>query len=219
MKSIGQFLLLLLACLAFTMPAAAMDGGTGEDCKDEPDCNTPILIDLENDGIHLTGFDDPVWFDIDADGLPNRMAWTDRGEGFLALDRNGNGSIDHGGELFGDVTVLTDGTRASNGYQALAELDSSSFRGNGDSFLDSSDAAFGTLLVWTDANHDGVSQGDELETLKQAGIHRIGLGYREAQRADRHGNRFQFFGRAWASGPNGEVRPILTWDVAFLVER
>jgi hypothetical protein len=183
-------------------------------CVDHP---SPIIIDLENDGIHLTGLDDPVWFDIDADGKLELMSWTDRSEGLLALDRNGNGSIDDGGELFGTATRLANGTRASNGYVALAELDSWIFSGNGDGHLDSADAAFGSLRLWTDRNHDGISQPEELQTLAEAGIRRIDLDYRSSRRTDRYGNEFRFLGRAWKTGRNGVVRPVPTWDVFFLV--
>ena len=177
----------------------------------------PILLDTENDGIHLTGLNDPVWFDIDADGTADLMSWTDRSEGLLALDRNGNGSIDDGGELFGNATLLADGTRALNGYLALAELDSWPQGGNGDGAIDSADFPFGFLRLWTDRNHDGFSQPDELRTLTEAGIRRIGLDYRRSHRTDRYGNQFRFLGRAWQAGRHGTLRPILTWDVFFLV--
>jgi hypothetical protein len=185
---------------------------TGSTCVGHP---SPILIDLEDDGIHLTGLDDPVWFDIDADGAPDLMSWTDRSEGLLALDRNGNGTIDNGGELFGNVTRLSDGTKPLNGYQALAELDSWVFGGNGDGHLDAADRAFSSLLLWTDGNHDGISQLAELYTLNQAEIRRIDLEYRRSRRTDRYGNIFAFVGRAWKVVRNGGARPIRTWDVFF----
>jgi hypothetical protein len=183
-------------------------------CQDHP---SPILMDLENDGIHLTGLDDPVWFDIDADGAPDLLSWTNRSEGLLALDRNGNGVIDDGGELFGTATLLSDGTRALNGYIAMTELDSWVFSGNGDGHLDPADAAFISLSMWTDRNHDGTSQPEELQTLAQAGIRRIDLEYRSSRRTDRYGNEFRFLGKAWKAGRNGVVHPILTWDAFFLV--
>jgi len=183
-------------------------------CRDHP---SPILIDLENDGVHLTGLDDPVWFDITADGKLDLISWTDRSEGLLALDRNGNSKIDDGSELFGNATRLANGTRATNGYQALAELDSPIFGGNGDGHIDSADAAFSSLRLWVDRNHDGISQPEELLTLAQAGIGRIGLEYRRSPRTDRYGNQFRFVGRAWKKGPNGALHPILTWDVFFLI--
>jgi hypothetical protein len=180
-----------------------------------PSC--PILIDLENDGIRLTGLRDPVWFDIDADGDRDLMSWTDRGEGLLSLDRNGNGAIDDGGELFGDATVLTNGARAANGYLALAELDTWLFGGNGDGQIDAGDAAFGALVLWTDRDHSGTSKPEELQTLGQAGIRRIGLEYKTSHRRDRYGNDLRFLGRAWQERRPGVVSPILTWDVFFTV--
>ena len=186
------------------------------------DCGTPsgcpILIDLENDGIRLTGLADPVWFDIDADGGADLISWTERSEGILALDRNGNGTIDDGGELFGNATLLADGTRAMNGYLALAELDSGALGGNGDEFIDSADAVFGSLRMWTDLDHDGISQPEELQTLAETSIRRIELKYRRSHRTDRYGNEFRFLGRAWKAGDNGVLHPLLTWDVFFLVE-
>ncbi|HSS77492.1 MAG TPA: hypothetical protein VLV54_12195 [Thermoanaerobaculia bacterium] len=183
-------------------------------CQNHP---SPILLDMENDGVHLTGLDDPVWFDINADGRQDLISWTDRSEGFLALDRNGNGKIDDGSELFGNATRLSDGTRAPNGYVALAELDSPVFGGNGDGHIDSADAVYSSLRLWIDRNHDGISQSDELVTLTEASIERIGLGYRQSPRRDRYGNQFRFVGRAWKMGHNGVLHPILTWDVFFLL--
>jgi hypothetical protein len=184
----------------------------GSTCVGHP---SPILIDLENDGIHLTGLDDPVWFDIDADGTLDLLSWTDRSEGLLALDRNGNGTIDNGGELFGNVTRLSNNTNPLNGYQALAELDSLTFGGNGDGHLDAADRAFDSLMLWIDRNHDGISQPEELQTTHQAGLLRIDLQYRRSRRTDRYGNLFAFAGRAWKTGPRGVLRPLLTWDVFF----
>jgi hypothetical protein len=104
-----------------------------------------------------------------------------------------------------------------NGYLALAELDSWVFSGNGNGVIDAADAAFGSLWLWTDRNHDGASQPEELKTLDEAGVRRIGLGYRRSNRTDRYGNEFRFVSWALKTGPNGLVRPVLTWDVFFLV--
>lgn len=177
----------------------------------------PILVDLENDGFHLTGLDDPVWFDIDADGDTDLISWTDRSEGILVLDRNGNGWIDDGGELFGNATRLANGSRAENGYVALAELDSWVSGGNGDGVLDANDSAFSSLRMWTDLNHDGISQSEEMQTLPEAGITQMDLDYKRSHRTDRYGNEFRFLGRAWKKNRHGVVHPVLTWDVFFLV--
>jgi hypothetical protein len=91
------------------------------------------------------------------------------------------------------------------------------FGGNGDEFVDAADATFGSLRMWTDLNHDGVSQPAELRRLEEVGILRIGVNYRRSHRTDRYGNEFRFLGRAWKVGPLGIVRPVLTWDVFFLV--
>ena len=188
----------------------------GDYCPDgAPPC--PIVVDMENDGIRLTGVDDPVWFDIDADGAPDLISWTDRGEGMLALDRNGNGVIDDGGELFGNATRLADDTLAPNGYVALAELDSWPEGGNEDGVIDVGDAAFTALWMWTDLNHDGISQPEELRTLDEAGVVRMDLDYKRSHRTDRYGNEFRFLGRAWKENRRGIVRPVQTWDVFFLV--
>ncbi|HEV8583128.1 MAG TPA: hypothetical protein VGX68_29020 [Thermoanaerobaculia bacterium] len=192
-----------------------------EDAPNDPWCDaygcSPILVDLENDGFHLTGIDDPVWFDIDADGTPELMSWTDRSEGILALNRNGNGTIDDGGELFGNVTRLADGSRAANGYEALAEFDSLGAGGDQDGALTAADEAFSSLRLWTDLNHDGISQPEELHTLPETGIVQIDLDYKSSRRTDRYGNEFRFLGRAWKENRRGIAHPVLTWDVFFVV--
>ncbi len=98
------------------------------------------------------------------------MGWTAGGDGLLAIDLNGNGKIDNGTELFGTGTLLANGTRASNGYQAMAQYDT-----NGDGKLDAGDAQFSQLRVWVDANHDGITERGELKTLGQLGITSIDL--------------------------------------------
>jgi hypothetical protein len=151
----------------------------------------PILVDMENDGIHLTGLGDPVLFDIDADGDADLISWTDRSEGLLALDRNSDGT--------------------------LAELDSLGAGGNQDGVITETDAAFSSLLMWTDLNHDGISQPEELQTLPEAGIVRMDLDYKSSRRTDRYGNEFRFLGRAWKENRRGIAHPVLTWDVFFVV--
>lgn len=177
----------------------------------------PVLLDLENDGVHLTGLGEPVWFDIDADGEVDLMSWTDRGEGMLVLDRNSNALVDDGGELFGNYTRLSDGSQALNGYLALAELDTWALGGNEDGRIDPGDAAFSQLRLWTDTNHNAISEPTELQTLEEARVTAIGLNHRRSNRTDQHGNELRFRGRAWRTGQNGTERPVQTWDVFFLV--
>ena len=120
--------------------------GGGEDCL-ECDPNSPIIVDLDRKGFHLTGLEDSVLFDIDADGILEEISWTraDQLDGFLVLDRNENGVIDDGRELFGNYTLLLGGGVAPHGYIALAEFDQQAHGGNGDEMIDSRDAVFSAL--------------------------------------------------------------------------
>jgi hypothetical protein len=92
------------------------------------------------------------------------------GDGLLALDRNHDGAINDGSELFGSGTTLANGQKAGNGYQAMAELDT-----NGDGVVSSADSAFADLRVWVDGNADGVSQANELKSLADLGIKQLDL--------------------------------------------
>ena len=128
----------------------------------------PLILDLGAPGLEFTGLDDGVPFDINADGLPDQMAWTAGEDGILALDVDGNGTIDNGTEIFSPY--FAGGEHASS-LAALATLDS-----NGDGLIDSGDAAYGSLQVWQDLNHDGVSDAGELTGLAALGITGINLG-------------------------------------------
>ncbi|KVP17154.1 hypothetical protein WJ84_02420 [Burkholderia ubonensis] len=109
-------------------------------------------------------------FDIGATGVKQSVGWVSADDGFLVLDRNGNGVIDSGAELFGNATVKSNGQRATDGFDAIADLDS-----NHDGVIDSKDAQFGNLRVWRDLNQDGVSQSNELFTLAELGISSINV--------------------------------------------
>lgn len=183
--------------------------------SDNETYNSPILIDLDRNQFHLT--DKRVRFDIDADGHEELTNWTrpDQGDAFLVWDRNGNGRIDSGAELFGDSTVLLSGTTAAHGYEALAELDTGALGGNGDGVLDASDAMYAKLRLWLDHDHDGVSTAKELSTLAKERVRTIELTYRSSERRDRYGNLFLFWSRAWIE-KNGKLTQIATTDVFLL---
>jgi hypothetical protein len=142
-------------------------------------------------GYDLTSAADGVRFDIDADGTKERIAWTRQGTNvaFLAVDRDGNGVIDSGAELFGDSTRLRNGTFAVNGFEALADLDS-----NGDGRIDANDPAWQHLLLWFDTNHDGDSAAAELTRLPATRVRAISTEYQPSRRIDAFGNEFRYKG-------------------------
>ena len=177
---------------------------------------SPILIDLAGNGYHLTGLAGGVHFDLDADAEAEATSWTrDGSNAFLCLDRNGNGIIENGQELFGNYTVLSNGSRAQNGYEALAEYDQPALGGNGDGWIDPDDAIWPFLRVWADDNHDGISQSHELSSLDAAGIVRIDTHYFTSRRRDQYGNQFRYRGRCVILGKGGAEREHMTYDVFF----
>ena len=129
-------------------------------------------------------------------------------DAWLALDRDGDGSIGGGRELFGNYTPQPLGP-GRNGFRALAVFDS-----NADGRIDARDAVFTSLRLWRDSNHDGLSQPAELYTLPSLDVARIHLDYKESKRADAHGNEFRY--RAKVDDARGVKAGRWAWDV-FLV--
>jgi hypothetical protein len=107
--------------------------------------STPMVLDLNNDGIKTLGVSEGVSFDIFADGTKVNTGWVSSGDGLLVLDRNNDGSINDGSELFGSSTTLSGGVRATDGYAALRELDA-----NQDGVISQSDKIFDICVCgWT----------------------------------------------------------------------
>ncbi|WP_153076021.1 hypothetical protein [Paraburkholderia bonniea] len=131
----------------------------------------PLILDLNGDGIHTTGVDQSsAHFDFSGEGSRTHTGWITTGDGFLVLDRNNNGAIDTGAELFSNFTKLANGMLAANGFDALREYDS-----NKDGVIDRHDAIWSSLKIWHDGNSDGMTQQGELLTLDQSGIVEIRL--------------------------------------------
>jgi hypothetical protein len=150
---------------------------------------SPLLIKLASGPWQLTGLDDPVQFDIRAEGHKLTMGWTASGAdiAFLALDRNGNGMVDDGSELFGNATPLPNVKRAPDGFVALAQYDE-----NHDAVIDKSDRIWNSLLLWIDRNHDGISQSNELTPISASAITAIRLANHWTGRHDSSGNQFRY---------------------------
>jgi hypothetical protein len=131
---------------------------------------TPIVLDLNGDGIQTLSFNAGVKFDILANGNAIQTGWVGQQDGLLVSDKNRDGLINDGTELFGSSTVLANGQNAVDGYQALAQFDS-----NSDGVVNKQDLDFGKLSVWVDGNSDGFTGHGELKSLTEAGIKQISL--------------------------------------------
>lgn len=146
------------------------------------------------------------------------MAWTNTGsdDAWLVLDRNGNGTIDNGTELFGDVTPqpMPPSGEKKNGFRALAEYDKPAHGGNGDDQITPSDGIFSRLGLWQDTNHNGVFEREELWTLTATGISSLELDYREFKKTDVNGNEFRY--RAKVKNVQGQQLGRWAWDVILI---
>lgn len=189
----------------------------GYECTDVA---SPIVIATNPGQYRLTSAADGVQFDIDGDGNVEQIAWTQPNAdvAFLALDVDGDGLITSGKELFGDNTL----PGVKNGFEALAALARASNGGVVRGSVSEDDPIYFDLLLWTDRNHNGMSEAEELRPAREV-VSAIGLGYQVVARKDRHGNVFRYQGwshvrtshgrnRADSPGEDQDRRRII-WDV------
>ena len=145
----------------------------------------PLALDLNGNGIEPLAADGHAgaMFDHERNGIRTATGWVHSNDGILVYDRNGDGKINNGGELFGDNTLLKDGSTAAHGFAALAELDE-----NSDGKVDAADSAFKKLGVWRDLNHNGISEEGEISSLEDVRVQSLNLAYKNADQNLGNGN-------------------------------
>jgi hypothetical protein len=126
-----------------------------------------IIVDLDGDGLEARQRSKTnARFDMDADGAPDDTGWVSGGDGLLVIDRDGDGAITHASE----ISFLAEKENAKTAWDGLGVLDA-----NKDGKINATDARFGDLKVWQDANHNGISDVGELKSLAEVGIKEIAL--------------------------------------------
>lgn len=198
---------------------------------DEPPCEprsgpdqqqgpcSPIVLDLSGKGFVLTNAANGFTFDISGSGIPIRMGWTAEGanNAFLALP-GPDGLVHNGAQLFGNFTPQPQSDRP-NGFIALAVYDQPANGGNGDGVIDSRDAIYSSLRLWIDANHDGISQPEELHTLQSEGVVSISLNYALSQRTDVYGNAFRYKAAVDPNDPDPAHIGRTAYDIFFVADQ
>jgi hypothetical protein len=199
-------------------PACSLGCKPGEyreqtNCTCVPD--SPVLLDISGEGFILTNAANGVVFDISGTGSLVQMGWTAKGadNAFLALP-GPDGLIHNGKELFGNFTPQPR-SNTPNGFAALAVYDDPENGGNGDGIIDERDAVFKSLRLWIDANHDGVSQPEEIYTLSALGVSSISLNYKEDHKTDQYGNQFRYRTAVNPGHPDKVGR--VAYDVFFVI--
>ena len=179
-------------------------GSGSPDMKPGENASCPLIIDMDGNGIKTISINKNVFFDLDNNLFAESTGWVDKGDAFLVWDRDNNGVIDSGNELFGNHTRLSSGKKAENGFAALAELDS-----NQDNIFDEKDEAWFKLQLWFDRNQNGISEAGELVKLSESGIKSINLSYNNTDHIDESGNHHrQRSSVSWKDGRKSEIADV-----------
>ena len=162
---------------------------------------TPLVLDLNGNGVQTLSIEEGVEFDILNNGSKVQTGWVSGEDALLAVDNNGNGQIDDRSELFGgDI---------GQGFGKLKTFDS-----NDDGLVDSNDAEFSQLQVWQDANENGQTDAGELISLESAGVASLNTAYTDVFGVDARGNIHGEHGSATLA--DGKAIDLV--DVYFQVE-
>ena len=150
---------------------------------------SPLILDLDGDGVETINRSEGIHFDHDGNGLSETTGWVGRDDGLLVFDKNGDGQITSGGELFGNFTKVNDTQTASHGFQALSLLDE-----NDDGVISAADSAFSQLKIWKDSNSNAIVDSGELLFLAELQIKSLGLAYTGSSNTDLQGNQHLLLG-------------------------
>jgi hypothetical protein len=190
-------------CLRYEQHCHGFDNCSTYDPQQEGD-GSPILINMGRGAWDISGVDDAVPFNMY--GAVERWTWPRGQLAFLAHDRDGNGIITGGHEIYGDWTPRPADRATSNGFVWLRGYDD-----NRDGLISAEDGVWQELLLWRDNSpRDGASQPSELMTIAGSGIEWISLDYHFTGRHDTDGNRFRLQALIKI---DGRIEPI--YDVYF----
>ncbi|PIT09385.1 hypothetical protein BGI40_09745 [Snodgrassella communis] len=177
---------------------------TRPDIREAENTVSPVVIDMNGDGVKTSAKGQHVYFDHDGNGFAENTGWVDSHDALLVLDRNQNGQIDDGRELFGSNTLLASGKKAKNGFEALAEFDE-----NHDGVIDAADSVWSKLQLWQDKNQNGVVDEGELSALSASQIKAIGVNYKTEKAKDAQGNEHRETTKVtWADGHQTDATDV-----------
>lgn len=127
----------------------------------------PVALDLDGDGVELISVHDAnISMNVDDDAALEQIGWISADDAWLALDKDGSGSIDH----FNEISFVVDTFGANTDLEGMAIYDT-----NHNGMLDQQDERFAEFQVWQDLNSNGISEEGELRSLLEAGIRAIEL--------------------------------------------